>query len=68
VYKKALVGRNSNESNGGSKMCAYRILKGQRQVDVVYMKLCKGKPLPASTVRKLLLAAGRCTADCTVTR
>ena len=49
-------------------MCAYRILKGQRQVDVVYIRLQKGKPLPASTVRKLLLAAGRCTADCTVTR
>jgi hypothetical protein len=49
-------------------MCAYHVFKGSTRVDTVYVKLSKGKPIPASVVRKLLLAAGRCTADCTVTR
>lgn len=49
-------------------MCQYHIIRGSIRIDTVYVKLSKGKPIPASVVRKLLLAAGRCTADCTVTR
>ncbi len=49
-------------------MCAYHIFNGTRRIDTVYVKLSKGKPIPASTVRKLLIAAGLCTADVTVTR
>ena len=49
-------------------MCPYHILNGAKRIDTVYVRLSKGRPIPASTVRKLLIAAGKCTADCTVTR
>lgn len=49
-------------------MCAYHIYRGSTRIDTKYIKLSKGKPLPASVVRKLLIAAGIATADCTVTR